>query len=247
MQRNWIGRSEGLQVRFAPRPAPAAGVAETVTVYTTRPDTLFGAKFLAIAADHPLAAALAADQPGPAGLHRGVPAHRHRPGGDRHGREARLRHRHPVPPSLRPVLDAAGLRRELRADGIRHRRHLRLPGPRPARPRLRQQVRARQHARGLPARTRTRPASSITDTAYDGDGRMINSRFLDGMTTDEAFEAVADRLEAEMLGGAPVARARCSSACATGASRASATGAARSRSSIARPAARCRCRWPTCR
>lgn len=45
----------------------------------------------------------------------------------------------------------------------------------------------------------------ITDTAYDGDGRMINSRFLDDMTTDEAFRAVANCLEAEMLAGEPVA------------------------------------------
>ena len=36
----------------------------------------------------------------------------------------------------------------------------------------------------------------ITDTAYDGDGRMINSRFLDGMTIEQAKEEVAKRLEA---------------------------------------------------
>ena len=44
----------------------------------------------------------------------------------------------------------------------------------------------------------------ITDTAYDGDGRMINSRFLDGMTIEEAKEEVAKRLESEMRGNAPV-------------------------------------------
>ena len=48
---------------------------------------------------------------------------------------------------------------------------------------------------GLPAGRATRPPSSITDVAYDGDGRMINSRFLDGMTIDEAKEEVARRLE----------------------------------------------------
>ena len=37
----------------------------------------------------------------------------------------------------------------------------------------------------------------ITDTAYDGDGRMINSRFLDGMTIEQAKEEVAKRLESE--------------------------------------------------
>src|SRR3974390_561574 len=53
MQHNWIGRSEGLLLRFAL--AAPLGEAREVEVFTTRPDTLFGAKFLAIAADHPLA------------------------------------------------------------------------------------------------------------------------------------------------------------------------------------------------
>ena len=44
----------------------------------------------------------------------------------------------------------------------------------------------------------------ITDTAYDGDGRMINSRFLDGMTIEQAKEEVAKRLESEMRGNTPV-------------------------------------------
>ena len=61
MQRNWIGRSEGLTVRFALE-SERFGLPE-IEVYTTRPDTLFGAKFLAIAADHPLATAAAEGDP----------------------------------------------------------------------------------------------------------------------------------------------------------------------------------------
>ena len=57
MQKNWIGRSEGLLVRFAL--APNRLDVNEVEVYTTRPDTLFGAKFVAIAADHPIALAAA--------------------------------------------------------------------------------------------------------------------------------------------------------------------------------------------
>src|SRR4029077_5190224 len=53
MQRNWIGRSEGMTIRWE-LVAETAPAGETeVTVYTTRPDTLFGASFLAISADHP--------------------------------------------------------------------------------------------------------------------------------------------------------------------------------------------------
>ncbi|MEN3395527.1 class I tRNA ligase family protein, partial [Brucella melitensis] len=55
MQRNWIGKSEGLQVRFALAAGTAPAGFSEVEVYTTRPDTLFGAAFVAISADHPLA------------------------------------------------------------------------------------------------------------------------------------------------------------------------------------------------
>src|SRR5207237_1171971 len=49
---------------------------------------------------------------------------------------------------------------------------------------------------------------TITDGAYDGEGRMINSRFLDGMTIEEAKEEVARRLERERRDGRPVAERR---------------------------------------
>ncbi len=58
MQDNWIGRSEGARVFF-----PLAGRADKLEIFTTRPDTLFGASFVAIAADHPLAAELAKSDP----------------------------------------------------------------------------------------------------------------------------------------------------------------------------------------
>jgi leucyl-tRNA synthetase len=57
MQRNWIGRSEGADVQFV-----IEGRDEPVTVYTTRPDTLFGATFFVVAADAPLAAEICAPE-----------------------------------------------------------------------------------------------------------------------------------------------------------------------------------------
>jgi leucyl-tRNA synthetase len=58
MQRNWIGRSTGAQVEFA-----VDGMDQKITVYTTRPDTLYGATFMVVAADSELAAKLVAGQP----------------------------------------------------------------------------------------------------------------------------------------------------------------------------------------
>jgi leucyl-tRNA synthetase len=58
MQKNWIGRSEGVELTF-----DVAGEDEPLTVFTTRPDTLFGVTYMAVAAEHPLAAKAAAADP----------------------------------------------------------------------------------------------------------------------------------------------------------------------------------------
>src|SRR5580693_2024307 len=63
MQKNWIGRSEGLLVRFALDPKTTPNGEDELEIYTTRPDTLFGAKFMALSPDHPLAAAAAKRNP----------------------------------------------------------------------------------------------------------------------------------------------------------------------------------------
>ena len=67
MQRNWIGKSRGMTVRFAISDDSKQGLegdyAKFLQVYTTRPDTLMGATYVAVAAEHPLATAAAADKP----------------------------------------------------------------------------------------------------------------------------------------------------------------------------------------
>jgi leucyl-tRNA synthetase len=65
-QRNWIGRSEGAHVRFPVVSGDSAREHEPLTVYTTRPDTLFGATFMVVAADAPLAGELVTDEQRPA-------------------------------------------------------------------------------------------------------------------------------------------------------------------------------------
>ncbi len=57
MQRNWIGRSEGAEVDF-----PVDGLDEIITVFTTRPDTLFGATYMVLAPEHPLVDKITTDE-----------------------------------------------------------------------------------------------------------------------------------------------------------------------------------------
>jgi leucyl-tRNA synthetase len=58
MQQNWIGRSQGAHIAF-----DIIGESDPLNIYTTRPDTLFGASFMAVSADHPLTQRLAKDNP----------------------------------------------------------------------------------------------------------------------------------------------------------------------------------------
>jgi leucyl-tRNA synthetase len=206
MQRNWIGRSEGLEVRFA-LAAPFAGT-EELTVYTTRPDTLFGARFLAISVDHPLAKALAESGPRAAELQafaeecrRIGTAQEAIDTAEKLGHDTGLTVRHPLDPAWElPVYVANFVLMEYGTGAVfgcpaHDQRDLDF-----------------SNKYGLGNTPVVCPEGQdpetfvITDTAYDGDGRMIHSRFLDGMTTDEAFSTVADRLEGETLNGAPVAR-----------------------------------------
>jgi leucyl-tRNA synthetase len=197
MQRNWIGRSEGLLIRFALDPATSPSGESELKIFTTRHDTLFGAKFMAIAADHPLAQAAAAKNPKLAEFI--AEARRHGTAqeiidtAEKLGFDTGIRAIHPFDPNWKlPVYVANFVLMEYGTGAIfgcpaHDQRDLDF---------------VNKYGLGntpVVCPEGQDPATFvITDTAYDGDGRMINSRFLDGMTIEQAKEEVARRLEGEV-------------------------------------------------
>ena len=204
MQKNWIGRSEGLTIRWEIVPGTGAADATEVAVYTTRPDTLFGASFLAIAADHPLARQAAAGNPEIETFceesRRAGTSLAALETAEKKGIDTGIRVKHPLDPSWElPVYVANFVLMDYGTGAIfgcpsGDQRDLDF---------------ARKY--GLPAIAVVMPkdgdAASFTigDEAYTGDGVMINSRYLDGLTIDEAFEKVATTLEQASIGNAPQA------------------------------------------
>jgi leucyl-tRNA synthetase len=211
MQRNWIGRSEGLLVRFALDSLGEsiayllADQPAEIEVFTTRPDTLFGAKFVAIAPDHPLATAAAKGDTALAEFiaeckRRGT-AQADIDTAEKMGFDTGIKAIHPLDPDWKlPVYVANFVLMEYGTGAIfgcpaHDQRDLDFV-----------------NKYGLGNTPVVCPEGQdpktfvITDTAYDGDGRMINSRFLDGMTIAQAKEDVAKRLEATTLGNRAVAQ-----------------------------------------
>ena len=194
MQRNWIGRSEGLLVRFALDAATTPAGESELKIFTTRPDTLFGAKFMAIAADHPLAQAAAAKNPKLAAfiaeIKRNGTAQEMIDTAEKQGFDTGIRAIHPFDPTWKlPVYVANFVLMDYGTGAIfgcpaHDQRDLDFV-----------------NKYGLGNTPVVCPEGQdpktfvITDIAYDGDGRMINSRFLDGMTIEQAKEEVAKRLE----------------------------------------------------
>jgi leucyl-tRNA synthetase len=194
MQRNWIGRSEGLKIKFRLDPETAPQNEHEIEVFTTRPDTLFGAKFIALAPDHVVALAAASKNEALAQfsaqcMQRGT-AQADIDKAEKLGFDTGIRAVHPFDPTWTlPVYVANFVLMEYGTGAIfgcpaHDQRDLDF---------------VNKYALGnIPVvcpEGQDPKSFVITDVAYDGDGRMINSRFLNGMTIKQAKEEVAKRLE----------------------------------------------------
>ncbi len=201
MQANWIGRSEGARLRFA-LTTGQDGVAD-VEVYTTRPDTLFGMSFLAIAPEHPLAAAVAARNPAAAAF---VAECRSQgtseaviETNEKQGFDTGLRVRHPFSEATYPVWIANFVLMEYGTGAIfgcpaHDQRDLDF---------------ARKY--GLDVLPVVLPPGAdpagfaVAGEAYVESGRMINSGFLDGLEAPVAAKPAAiQALEAQGVGAGVV-------------------------------------------
>jgi leucyl-tRNA synthetase len=208
MQANWIGRSEGLLVLFEidrrsmPETAPAD--MRSLQVFTTRPDTLFGASFLAIAPDHALSKAIAATSGAAAAFIAETERHgtsaAELESQEKLGFDTGVRVRHPVIEGAElPVYIANFILSEYGTGAIfgcpaHDQRDLEF---------------ARKY--GLPVIPVVLPEGAdgksfaIGDEAYSGEGTLINSGFLDGMSVATAKQAMAAHLAAKSVGNAPQA------------------------------------------
>jgi leucyl-tRNA synthetase len=192
MQEKWIGRSEGARVLF-----PVAEANDTIEVFTTRPDTLFGASFVALSPHHPLAQRLAEGDPALAefiaecdrlGTSEAVIE-----AAEKQGYRTPLEAAHPLDPKRRvPVYVANFVLMEYGTGAIfgcpaHDQRDLDF---------------ARKY--GLPVIPVILPPgqdpaqftdAAIGNTAFVEDGTAFNSDFLDGLSVPDAKRAVGERLE----------------------------------------------------
>jgi len=195
MQANWIGRSEGLACRF--ELTQTVYDVDALEVYTTRPDTLYGASFCAISPDHPLAIELAEDNQELAAFRadcakRGT-SEADIEAGEKLGFDTGLKVQHPLDKDwLLPVYVANFVLMGYGTGAIF------------ACPAHDQRDLDFALKYNLPVKTVVRPQDdadfTVTDTAYTGDGVMVNSPGLDGLSPQAARAQMIARFEADGRG-----------------------------------------------
>ncbi len=191
MQRNWIGRSEGVEIDF-----PVIGEPEQLTVFTTRPDTLFGASYLGVAIEHPVAVAAAARSADVAAF-----LQKYRNAGtseadvetmEKDGIPLGIEVSHPLTGDALPVWAANFILMGYGTGAV-----MGVPGHD-----ARDWDFATKHA--LPIKPVIRPAdgagTDLEKGAYVEKGVLENSGEFDNLTSDQAFGAIAASLEAAGAG-----------------------------------------------
>ncbi len=193
MQKNWIGRSEGLRFQFT------LSDGEKLDVFTTRPDTLFGASFVGLSPDHPLTQDLARTdlklQDFIAECRKTGTAEAEIEKAEKLGYDTGLTAAHPFDPNWKlPVMVANFVLMGYGTGAIfgcpaHDQRDLDF---------------ARKYKLGVVPVVVPSDADvksfAIGTEAYVGPGRLANSQFLDGMTVEEAKAEVASRLEKSGIG-----------------------------------------------
>jgi len=202
MQRNWIGRSEGLRMRFAVAPDARIPAQSEIEVFTTRPDTIFGASFLGLAVDHPIIRALAegntdlkafSDECRRIGTSAAVLETT-----EKQGFDTGLKVQHPFDDSI--LLPVYGTNFVLMDYGT---------GAIFGCPAHDQRDLDFANKYGLSKTlvvcpTGLDPASIIVGVeALEGEGTLVNSRFLNGMTVEAAKSEITRSLESRELFGRP--------------------------------------------
>jgi leucyl-tRNA synthetase len=190
MQRNWIGRSEGVELDFT------CADGEKLTVYTTRPDTLMGVSYVALAPEHPMVARQLGGDPELAAFvegcrNRGV-AEADLATMEKRGRPLGIDARHPLSGETVPVWVANFVLMEYGTGAV-----MSVPAHD-----------ERDHAfalqYGLPIVQVIEPLDgsdwNIADQAFTERGRLIASGAFSGLTSEQAFTAIAEALEARGLG-----------------------------------------------
>ena len=196
MQKNWIGKSKGLQMKFAfaPGTKPPAGFEDGVEIFTTRPDTLFGASFIAISPDHPLAARLAEKDKGLAKFVAECQAagtsEEAIEKGEKLGYKTALETAHPFDDRTLPVYVANFVLIQYGTGAIfgcpaHDQRDFEF---------------ATKYKLPIPPVVLPPDADpktfAVGDEAYTGPGALFNSDFLNGLSIDDAIAAAIKKIEA---------------------------------------------------
>jgi leucyl-tRNA synthetase len=186
MQSNWIGRSEGVELDFA-----VSGIEQPLRVYTTRPDTLMGATYVAVAAEHPLAHKAAELDPNLTAFIESCKQSQSSEAAlekmEKRGIDSGMKAIHPISGEKVPVWIANFVLMGYGTGAV-----MSVPA---------HDQRDYEFARryGIPIKQVIFPrnGSSIdcSEQAYTEKGVLKNSGEFDGLTSGQAFDAIADRLE----------------------------------------------------